>query len=77
METEITLTANETLALDSLRMSIEDPGQPAGSWCLVYLDNAKPADWAPATWAGVLGSLAKKGLYKEDDGYAWGLVLYG
>lgn len=69
----IKLTDNEAIALASLRANAEVDDH--GGWQSIYIDNAKPQDWAPATWAGVLGSLAKKGLYKWEDGYAWGLVL--
>lgn len=67
------LTKNESAALEALRGHIEE--RLARGWASVYLDNAKPADWSGGTWARALGSLAKKGLYRRDDGEAWGAVL--
>lgn len=66
------LTENEATALESLRRNRE--GRQDTGWCTVYLDNAKPAAWTGNQWAAVLGSLERKGLYRVDDGYAWGDV---
>lgn len=76
METETTistLTPLETQALESLRANIEET--QAIGWASVYLDNAKPVSWDGKLWSAILASLAKKGLYRVDDGYAFGLVL--
>lgn len=72
-----TLTTDEITAYTRLQIaqegiSVEDS---SGKWATVYLDNAKPATWTGKKWAGVLSSLSKKGVYREDDGYAFGLVL--
>lgn len=75
------MTQLETQALESLRAHVEGSPIVKGgqTWREVYLDNAKPSDWTGATWAGVLGSLAKKGLFKADgdSGFqgAFGRVL--
>lgn len=73
------MTNNETKVLAALRKEAEsDDGN--GFWT-VYLDNARlsgliPSDClSPKSFAAVLGSLNKKGLYRDIDGYAWGQVL--
>lgn len=71
------LTDKEQIALDALREHQEgiSHSNAQGDWASIYLDNAKPVGWTGKQWAGVLSSLAQKGLYQEDDGYAFGLVL--
>jgi hypothetical protein len=46
-------------------------------WWQVYLDNAsaKLPDMSPRTFASVLGSLAKKGLYSPQGDDCFGDVL--
>lgn len=71
------LTAKETTALEALRRSAEGNttlDSDGTTWYEIYLDNAKPFEWDGKTWAGVLGSLEKKGLYRTIDNYAWGEV---
>lgn len=43
-------------------------------WGVVYLDNAKPRDMSQASFRSYLATLSGAGLYKVQDGYAWGLV---
>ena len=73
------LTDKEVQALNALRREQEsfrnDDNGAKGNWASVYLDNAKPSGWDGKTRSGVLGSLANKGLYREDDGFAFGEVL--
>lgn len=38
------------------------------TWGSVYLDNAKPHDWTPRKWAGVLSALERVGAYIDEDG---------
>lgn len=69
------LTEMEQQALKALRENEENIEVHQGqNWGSVYLDNAKPRNWSGKTWSGVLSSLSQKGLYREDDGYAFGLV---
>lgn len=72
-----TLTTDEISAYIQLQRAQEGicSEDASGKWASVYLDNAKPANWAGKKWSGVLSSLSKKGVYREDDGYAFGLVL--
>ena len=51
----------------------EDAEMQQGQWKMVYLDNAGINTDDPAV-RGVLASLTKKGLYRVEDGYAWGWV---
>lgn len=65
-----TLTEKETTVLTALRgEQYEDEVDGFG---MVYLDNA--INTTDKTVRGVLGSLTKKGLYQEEDGFAWGWV---
>lgn len=70
------LTADETIALKSLREEAESNN--GNGWWDVYLDNAFIRDWSPKKWASILGSLTKKGLYKDisdpDFKGVWGSV---
>ncbi len=61
----INLTENELTAIGYLRDHVEFDD---GGWGTVCLSNAKPSDWSDRTWSGVLGSLAKKGLYVPECG---------
>lgn len=45
-----------------------------GTWADVYLDNAKPADVTATSFRACLAALAKQGLYRVIDGFAWGSV---
>lgn len=71
------LTEKETTALEALRRNIETEDYPSQGWGLVYLDNAIPSGWSIYTWRTMLSKLSSKGLYKVEDGYAWGCVLIG
>jgi hypothetical protein len=73
------LTDKEQTAMEALLSQTE--GDSSNGWSMVYLDNARPSGWDFGTWSGVLGSLAKKGLYRPVDGSgigdmaaAWGEV---
>lgn len=66
------MTADETTALANLRKEAESDN--GDGWWDCYIDNARPDGWSGKKWAAVLGSLKKKGLYREVDGYAWGSV---
>ena len=46
-----------------------------GTWASVYLDNARPCDMSPRSFAAHLANLQKVGVYRTQDGYAWGDVL--
>lgn len=59
---------------DALWAARDKGDSGAGTFHLVYLDNAKPADMSATAFAGHLGALEKAGQYKVEDGYAWGLV---
>lgn len=73
------LTPMEAEALEALRNNSEGCCEVNPTtdeeWHSIYLDNAKPRNWSGKTWSGVLGSLSRKGLYRDDDGYAFGMVL--
>lgn len=64
------MTAQDILA--HLRDHTE--GEAIDGWHMVYLDNARPANVSPRQFAGFLSALAKAGVYREVDGYAWGEV---
>lgn len=66
------LTPREQALLDALRKEAE--GCDDGGWKDVYLDNITLRTTSPRVFAGLTGSLAKKGLYREEDGDAWGMV---
>lgn len=59
------LTSNECSAVKYLRVAAESDN--GNGWWDCYLDNAKPKDWSPRKWASILGSLKKKGYYKDID----------
>jgi hypothetical protein len=70
------LTANETEILAALRAEVEstfarDDGR---EWGTVYLDNVYRGGRSDRSFSGVLGSLATKGLYR-DEGEAFGAVI--
>lgn len=73
------LTPAESEALESLRTNCEATAvieTDGAEWRDVYLDNARPAGWENArSWAAILGSLQKKGVYRFVDGLTWGMVL--
>jgi hypothetical protein len=71
------LTGLEANILEALRSNGEY--ESSAGWLAVYLDNAyatasRTLRISPHSWAGVLSSLERKGLYKTEDGYAWGYV---
>jgi hypothetical protein len=73
----INLTETEIKALEALRVSTEGSEEEfqGKEWKSVYLDNASAyCGIYGKAWSGVLSSLSQKGLYREDDGYAFGLV---
>lgn len=75
-QTQITLTANETKALEALRASAEGSEEEfeGKEWRSVYLDNASYyCGIYGKAWSGILSSLSQKGLYREYDD-AFGLV---
>lgn len=61
------------IVLEALRKASEYDA-PTEGWRGVYLDNARPTDISPVTFRGCLSILAKKGLYKRIDSFAWGEV---
>lgn len=75
----LSLTPNEEVALRSLRQNQEEFNKDEitpGMWADVYLDNAIPFGWSPEKWRSILGSLTKKELYIQVDGYAFGKVRF-
>jgi hypothetical protein len=60
--------------LTSLRANTEGTDYEGDGWFSVYLDNARPTDMAPRTFAAHLSILEQAGLYRRLDGYAWGEV---
>jgi hypothetical protein len=52
-------------------------GEPpvSGEWRDVYLDNARPGGVSPHAFAGFLSALERDGVYRPEDGFAWGRVL--
>lgn len=71
----MTLTEKETTILASVRAEIESTwtDREGNDWGVVYTDNIDRCGMSNGTFAGVLGSLAAKGLYK-DDGDCFGSV---
>lgn len=79
------LTKNETKVLKALRGSVEAEywlvsGNLPQTWVQVYLDNAiarleKTSQMSRKTFAGVLGSLEKKGFYTSQGDNRFGDVL--
>lgn len=58
--------------LEALRKASEsDAGD---GWRDVYLDNARPAGMSDKSFRSHLAALAKAGLYRPIDGYAFGSV---
>ncbi len=67
------LNATAAAVLIALRMNAEGYSK-ADEWGDVYLDNARPANLTTYQFRAALSSLAKAGLYKVIDGFAWGSV---
>jgi hypothetical protein len=67
--------ATETVlaALRSKHESIETRADGT-SWGLTCLDNARPAGISDLSFRATLAALAKAGLYRVVDGFAWGEV---
>lgn len=63
---------NTQKVLQALRNHAE--GTKGDEWQQVYLDNAKPADMTANQFRACLSALAKLGVYRVIDGYAWGDV---
>ncbi len=68
------LTTKETSILAALRAHVEDFEHTDEQWGSVYIDNAKPADMSPRSFAGVLAALERKGLYRSQGDDAFGYV---
>lgn len=65
--------ANSTEAvLKALRENTE--GSVVDGFRSVYLDNARPEGMSTASFRSCLSVLAKQGLYRPLDGYAFGEV---
>lgn len=60
--------------LAALRAHTEDRPVAPGTWGMIYLDNARPADMSDKSFRSHLAVLSKAGLYKVVDGWAWGQV---
>jgi len=58
--------------LKALRDASED--YSGDGWRSVYLDNARPSGMSDKTFRSHLATLAKAGLYRVVDGYAFGDV---
>ena len=66
------MTNGQQTVLAALREHAEsDDGD---GWWTVYLDNAKPSEMPPHSFAGYLSALEAGGLYRPVDGYAFGQV---
>lgn len=62
--TETKMTATEFKVVVAMRQNVENLSR---GWGSVYLDNCR-CDLTPHQFAGVLGSLAAKGLYRDECG---------
>jgi hypothetical protein len=70
-----TLTESETLVLNALRFYQEgEQTFKSGVYGSVYLDNARPVGMSARSFAGVLSSLERKGLYKSQGDDCFGYV---
>ncbi len=61
------LTEREAGLLKTLRAESEI--SDSEDWRTVYLDNVDMRNASPREFAGLLGSLTKKGMYREIDGF--------
>lgn len=69
------MNANAQQVFTSLRSHAESTETWNGEmWGSVYLDNARPASMSDKVFRAALTTLAKAGLYKAVDGYAFGDV---
>lgn len=68
----MTMTTKTRAVLNSLREKAES--NDGNGWWTVYLDNARPSDMAPRSYAGHLSALEKAGYYRPIDNYAFGQV---
>jgi len=64
---------SQKLVLAALRSNTEGSGGREG-WKDVYLDNARPPGMSVTSFRSQLSALAKRGLYKPIDGWAFGEV---
>ena len=69
------MNSNVATVLNNLRKFAE--GCESNGWRDVYLDNARPEHMTDKTFRACLASLAKQGLYKPLDGYAFGMIKMG
>lgn len=70
-----TLNDNAQKVLSNLRANTESTETRDGVvWGSVYLDNARPSGMSDKVFRAALSQLAKAGLYKVIDGYAFGDV---
>lgn len=70
------MTSQERSLLDNLRKNAEgtiDIHQNGDRWSDIYLDNIDLRSSNPRLFAGLTGSLARRGLYQQGDG-AWAMV---
>jgi hypothetical protein len=67
---DMQLGKTETV-LRSLRANVE---YDDGEYGMVYLDNARPSGMTDKSFRACLSNLSFAGLYKVEDGYAWGKV---
>jgi hypothetical protein len=67
---DIVYDVNRTLG--SLIENVEDDD---GEWGIVYLDNARLSGQSGTEFRAHLSALAKRGVYKPIDNYAFGKVL--
>lgn len=58
---------------DALWVSCDLASMDDDGWCDVYLPKARPIGVTDKQWGGVLGTLAKAGLYKSTR-LDWGRV---
>lgn len=69
------LNGNAKSVLAHLRANKEyNETRNGAEWGVVYLDNARPSDMNAPTFRAALSTLAKEGLYRVVDGFAWGEV---
>lgn len=70
------ISDSAAIVLGALRRSAEQPVTDADGarWGSVYLDNAKPAGMSTQAFHGYLSALQTAGLYKPQDGWAFGDV---
>ena len=69
------MTNEAANVLASLRQNSEYTEPFNGvEWGMVYLDNARPKGMSEKSFRSHLAALSKQGLYRVEDGFAWGLV---